>query len=282
MAAVASCAQARARRGRWLVRIEDLDPPREVPGAADHILRTLDAYGMRWDGPVVYQSRRAERYGEMLGRLRAAGLTYPCGCSRREIAKAADAEHRVYPGTCRSGLPPGKTARAVRLRVPAKTIAFEDALQGRLVQDLETEVGDFVLHRADGYTSYQLAVVVDDAEAGITEVVRGADLLDSTPRQILLQQLLSLPTPQYAHVPVAVNELGDKLSKQTGATALDLERPGPTLYQAFSFLGHTPPSALANAPVAVLWEWALEQWQLARVPAARRRRLADPDQRVKM
>jgi glutamyl-Q tRNA(Asp) synthetase len=256
VAALASWLDARAAGGRWLVRIEDLDQPRVQPGAADEILRTLDRLGLCWDGQVIFQSRRTALYEQVLSRLDA---TYLCGCSRREIADsavslAADGA-QVYPGTCRSGLPAGKSARALRVRV-AGTISFADRVQGALTQDLEREVGDFVLRRADGQFAYQLAVVVDDAEQGISDVVRGADLLESTPRQIYLQRLLGYDTPRYLHVPVAVDEKGDKLSKHTGARAIDES----DLRRALRFLGQPASATLAEA---------VRAWNPAFIPAQR-------------
>src|SRR5262245_1633103 len=256
VAALASWLDARAAGGRWLVRIEDLDRPRVQPGAADEILRTLERLGLYWDGEVVFQSRRQRRYEEALARL---GDTYLCGCSRREIADsalglAADGA-QVYPGTCRAGLAAGKSARALRIRV-AGTLAFRDRVQGTLSQDLEREVGDFVLRRADGQFAYQLAVVVDDAAQGISDVVRGADLLDSTPRQIYLQRLLGYAMPRYLHVPVAVDEKGDKLSKHTGARPIDRE----DLARALRFLGQPPSATLAEA---------VRAWSPALIPARR-------------
>ncbi|HEX7052429.1 MAG TPA: tRNA glutamyl-Q(34) synthetase GluQRS [Burkholderiales bacterium] len=249
VAALASWLDARAAGGRWLVRIEDLDRPRLQPGAADDILRTLDALGLHWDGEVLYQSRREALYREALERLR--GETYWCGCSRREIADsslalAADGA-RIYPGTCRGGLAPGRTARALRLRVPAQVIRFVDRVQGPQAQALADEVGDFVLWRADGMFAYQLAVVVDDAAQGVSDVVRGADLLDSTARQIYLQRLLGVATPRYLHVPAALNARGEKLSKQTGAPPLDARRRGEALAAALRFLGQPPAASLDEA-----------------------------------
>jgi len=268
VAAVGSFLEARTRGGDWLVRMDDLDPPRVVPGAADDILRALQACGMVWDGEVVHQSTRSDAYHSALHRLRAKGLVYPCACSRREIADSAIAgvEGPVYPGTCRAGLPPGKAARALRIDTRGGTIAFEDALQGRITTALEQEVGDFVLHRYDGVYAYQLAVVVDDAEEGITDIVRGADLLGSTSRQIYVQHLLGLPQPRYAHLPVAVNAAGEKLSKQTLAAPLDAAKPLPALVAALSFLGQQPPRELARATIRELWDWAMRNWSLARVP----------------
>jgi glutamyl-Q tRNA(Asp) synthetase len=216
-AALASWLDARAAGGRWLVRIEDLDSPRTQPGAADDILHTLARLGLEWDGAVAYQSERAALYRRALERT--SDKTYWCACTRREIADsslglAADGA-QIYPGTCRDGIAPGKTPRALRLRVSQEAIAFTDRVQGSQQQILERDVGDFVLYRADGQFAYQLAVVVDDAEQGVTDVVRGADLLDSTPRQICLQRLLGYPPPRYLHIPAAVNTAGEKLSKQT-------------------------------------------------------------------
>jgi glutamyl-Q tRNA(Asp) synthetase len=268
VAAVGSYLEARTRGGEWLVRMEDLDPPRVIAGASDAILRALEACGMRWDGDIMYQSRRSDAYQRALQRLREKGRVYPCACSRREIADSAVAgvEGPVYPGTCRPGLPPGRSARALRIDTRGAVIAFDDALQGRITHDLETDFGDFILFRADDVYAYQLAVVVDDAEQGVTDVVRGADLLGSTPRQIYLQQLLGLPRPRYAHLPVAVNAAGEKLSKQTHAAPLDAANPLPALAAALAFLGQRPPRELARATTEELWDWALKNWKLERVP----------------
>jgi len=275
VAAVGSYADARASDGEWHVRMEDIDPPREAPGAADAILRALEAFAMQWDGPVLYQSTRMEAYGEALGRLTAAGLTYPCGCTRKEITDsalrfgAASAGELVYPGTCRNGLPPGRAPRSVRLRVDDALIGYHDAIQGRLRQHLGQEVGDFVLQRADGQYAYQLAVVVDDAFQDVTDVVRGADLLESTARQIYLQRCLHAPTPRYCHLPVATDANGEKLSKQTHAAPVDPARPAEALVRALAFLGHAPPAELAGAGTSALWEWAIANWDRARIPRAR-------------
>ena len=276
VAAVGSYLEAKRRGGVWLVRMEDLDPPRMQAGAADRILRTLEACGLFWDGEIMLQSRRGAAYRAALERLEAQGLAYACGCSRREIADSGLGPDGtlIYPGTCRAGLAPGKAARATRLRVGHESITFHDALQGRIHQDLAAEVGDFVLRRADGLYAYQLAVVVDDAEQGITDVVRGADLLDSTPRQIYLQRLLGLPTPRYLHLPAAVNAAGEKLSKQTLAQPVDVRNPVPALAQVMDFLGHAPPADLRRATPAEFWRWALAHWDAARIP--RRRSLPAP------
>jgi len=268
VAAVGSYLEARAHRGEWLVRMEDLDPPRVIPGAAGEILRALEACGMKWDGPVALQSERNDAYHAALHRLRQAGRVYPCGCSRREVADSAiaGADGPVYPGTCRGGVAQSRKPRALRLDTRGADVGFEDGLQGRVACRLEQEYGDFVLYRADRVYAYQLAVVVDDAEQGVTDVVRGADLLGSTPRQIYLQQLLGLPQPRYVHLPVAVNERGEKLSKQTFAAPVDAARPSPSLVAALSFLGQQPPRELARATVGELWTWAEKNWKLDRVP----------------
>ena len=264
VAAMASYLDAKAHDGRWLVRIEDVDEARTVPGMAEHILHTLQCLSMQWDGEVVWQSRRKHLYQAAFEQLH--GHTYACGCTRREIADSrigiASDGAAVYPGTCRNGLAPGKPARALRLRVPDplqenERIVFEDGWLGTVSQHLATEVGDFVLKRADGFWAYQLAVVVDDAAQGVTHIVRGADLLDSTARQIYLQRLLPLPTPHYLHVPVVVNQRGEKLSKQTGASAIDLEHPLAALREAADFLGLAlpPPASLQQ-----FWSDATAAW----------------------
>ena len=262
VAALASWLDARRAGGTWLLRIEDLDRPRVSAGAEDAILRQLEALGLDWDGAVLRQSERTDYFRDAL--LRIAAHTYPCACTRQELQDSALAIDgaRIYPGTCRSGLAPGKTARAVRLRTPADPVHFTDRVQGEIAQSLEAEVGDFVLRRADGVHAYQLAVVVDDAAQGVTDVVRGADLLDSTARQIHLQRLLGLPTPRYLHVPVAVTLSGEKLSKQTGAAAAALG----DLRRALNFLGLAAPSTL---PENELLSWAVRSWDPVRVPRQR-------------
>lgn len=246
VAALASWLDARAAGGRWLVRIEDIDAPRAQRGAAEQILRTLEALGLGWDGAVSYQSRRIPHYRAALEKLRHQ--TYWCACTRREIADsslglACDGA-QIYPGTCRGGIAPGKIARALRLRTSPEEIVFNDRVQGEQRQVLERAVGDFVLHRADGQFAYQLAVVVDDAEQRVTQVVRGADLVDSTARQIYLQRLLGYATPRYLHIPAAVNAAGEKLSKQTGAPAVAGRQ---SLRRALAFLGQPETDDLAEA-----------------------------------
>ncbi len=267
VAALGSYLDARAQGGRWLVRIEDVDEARTQPGAVGALLAALEACGFEWDGSIEYQSRRTALYRVALERLGVAKQVYPCGCSRREMADSALAPDggRIYPGTCRRGLAPGHAARATRVRTSAVPVEFEDRLHGRIVQSVERKIGDFVLLRADGYFAYQLAVVVDDAEQGVTDVVRGTDLLDSTARQIHLQRLLGLPTPRYLHLPVAINAAGEKLSKQTGAPPADSR----LLRAALDFLGHPPPAGLAGAPAGELLDWGIAHWDIARLPGAR-------------
>ncbi len=278
VAAVGSYLDARTQRGQWLVRMEDVDTPRNVPGAAADILRTLELFGFVWDGPVLYQSSRLEAYRGELERLRQGGHAYGCACSRKEIADSAARSAidggLAYPGTCRGGLPPGRPARAWRLRVPAEPVAFDDRVQGRVEQQLERDVGDFVLLRADGLYAYQLAVTVDDEFQRISDVVRGADLLDSTPRQIWLQHCLGYATPSYAHLPVAANAAGEKLSKQTKAPSLDKAHPAAELVGALAFLGQPVPPDLARAGVNDVWAWAAEHWSFERIP--RRRAIIHP------
>jgi glutamyl-Q tRNA(Asp) synthetase len=271
LAAVGSYLDARANQGQWLVRIEDIDPPRELPGASDAILVTLEQYGLCWDGEVMYQSRRSPAYADSLARLQQDGQTYPCTCSRRDIMlAAADYSEAVYPGTCRNGIPAGRTPRSIRVRVADDvSIGFHDRLQGEQHEHLSPTSGDFVLRRADGLYAYQLAVVVDDAAQGITDIVRGADLLDSTARQIYLQQLLGFTTPRYLHLPVATNAAGEKLSKQTLAKAVPLERPLAVLCAVLGFLGQTPPADLTTASIDEFWHWAISHWNPARLPACK-------------
>lgn len=267
VAAVGSFLDARAHHGQWLLRIEDVDTPRTVPGAAQDILATLERFGFEWDAEPVWQSARLDAYGNAFERLKAAGQVFPCACTRREIADSALARDgsRLYPGTCRNGLPPGRSAHAWRVRAHGR-IAFADRIQGRQEEDLATEVGDYVVLRGDGQFAYQLAVVVDDAAAGVTAIVRGADLLGSTGRQIHLQHLLGYPTPAYAHLPVVVNAAGEKLSKQTLAAPVAALPPARALAAALAFLGQNPPPALGRASLREIWKWAVTHWSLADVP----------------
>lgn len=260
--------------------MEDLDTPRCVPGAADGILHTLEAFGLHWDGEVIYQSRRSAAYEEALHELQADGAAYPCCCTRKEIADSAlhGIDGPVYPGTCRNGIPAGREGRAWRVRtgqfplpfsLPPSPIEFDDALQGHITQHLENEIGDFVVKRADGLFAYQLAVVVDDAFQNITHVVRGADLLHSTPRQIYLQRLLGYATPAYMHLPVAVNAQGEKLSKQTLAPAVTADDVVATLIAVLEFLRQKPPAELRQGSVEEVLGWAVVNWQPERMRGCR-------------
>lgn len=267
VAALASWLDARAAGGRWLVRIEDLDRPRCDPGAADTILRQLEAYGLVWDGSVLYQSQRDEAYQAALAELKARGAVFACTCTRSQLAHAPrnrDGEI-IYPGTCRmqstlSG------AHAWRVRVETACIEFDDRICGSLRQDLAREVGDFIVKRGDGLFAYQLAVVVDDAFQSVTHVVRGADLLGNTARQIYLQTLLGLPTPVYAHVPLVTNAAGQKLSKQTLAPALPERGRRAVLAAALAMLGHPPPPGLVGGAADELLAWATSSWRIGNVP----------------
>ena len=259
-AALASYLDAKAHRGRWLLRMEDLDTERTVAGAADRIQRDLESFGLEWDGPVAYQTQRLDLYRSAFERLQSAGLVYRCACSRKETVGH-------YQGTCSNGLKAGQTARSWRLRVPASTkISFGDRVQGCYSQNVEEAIGDFIVRRADGPFSYQLAVVLDDAAQGITDVVRGADLLDNVPRQIYLQGCLGLRTPRYAHIPVATDQAGLKLSKSTGAAALDKTFPLIEVSRALRFLGHEPPAEHSSSSVRDLLAWAVNSWSIAHVP----------------
>ncbi len=260
---------ARAQGGQWLVRIEDVDLGRVVPGAADDILRALEAHGLLWDGPVLAQSQRGYLYEHYLSRLVAAGRAYPCSCSRADYAALA-ARDGHYPGTCRLGPQDPNAPLAMRLRTDGyPLICIEDRLQGRYCQSVEAMVGDFVLRRRDGYWSYQLAVVVDDAEQGITDVVRGRDLLDNTPRQALLQAILGLPMPTWLHLPLLLDDDGVKLSKSRQALPIEAAAAPATLSEVLQQLRHPPPAELVGAPVAEQLAWAVGAWQPARLAEGR-------------
>jgi len=267
VAALASWLDARVAGGRWLLRMEDLDRPRVKSDASDRILAQLESAGLHWDGEVTWQSQRLDLYRQALERLASMDATYWCACTRKEIADSAITPDGagVYAGTCRGGFARGKCPRAIRLKTSLDPIAFLDRVQGSISQCVEREVGDFVVFRADGTFAYQLAVVVDDAEQGVTDVVRGADLIDSTPRQIHLQRLLGLPTPRYLHVPVALNAAGEKLSKQKDAA----EGSARDLRAALAFLGHSAPADVADGE---LLDWAKSAWNPGTIP--RRRTIA--------
>ncbi len=277
IAAVASYCDVKANSGKWLVRIEDLDKPREMKGAADNILRTLEAFGFAWDDEVVYQSQHAKFYAKALNVLQNKQLIYPCTCTRKEIADSGNAlgiDGVIYPKTCLKNAPVTNTHAAYRIITLDKNITFLDEIQGEITQNLAHDVGDFILKRADSLFAYQLAVVVDDAAQGVTHVVRGADLLDSTPRQIYLQQLFGFATPHYAHIPIASNLRGEKLSKQTLAKAIFPEAAPMLVFEALAFLGQNLPKETKNTRLDEIWHWAINNWDLSKVPK-RRQVIAD-------
>jgi glutamyl-Q tRNA(Asp) synthetase len=268
LAAVGSYLQARSQKGEWLMRIEDVDTTRRVPGAADALLRALEGFGFEWQGAVVYQSQRTDLYESILDILAKKDLIYPCVCSRKQLAEEGDNNHpsQVYAGYCRQRHLPLAEEHALRMRVEDRIISFDDQVIGRYQQPLASECGDFVIKRKDGLFAYQLAVVVDDAQQGVTEVVRGVDLLDSTPRQIYLQQQLCYAQPDYLHLPLLIDEHGHKLGKSTGAAALDLAQPVLHLHSALALLGQQPPTELARDDLNRLWLWAIEHWDIKRIP----------------
>jgi len=280
LAAAGSYLSARSQGGRWLLRIEDLDQDRCIPGLADQFLHTLAAFGFEWDGNVEFQSRRGDLYAEAIRRLTDVGRCYACRCSRSRIAALAlePGSEPVYPGTCRHDPDAGSGPHALRFCIEAgqPPVEFEDAWQGHLRQDCVREAGDFVIRRRDGFAAYHLAVVVDDAEQGVTEVVRGADLLSSTPRQILLQRALGLAAPRYGHLPLLTEPDGRKLAKSRRAVPIDATAAPRQLWEVLGWLEQEPPAALAGAPVAKIWGWALANWRPARLAGHQERRLLAP------
>ena len=273
LTAVASYLQVKSQGGTWLVRIEDIDRPRQMPGADQLILDTLYSHGLHWDGEVVYQSQRHAYYQQALQSLQQQNLLYACRCSRKEISDSVNAQQGlegvIYPGTCREQHLSFEQY-AIRVRVNLQTINYCDLIQGHQTQSLAQVIGDFVLRRADGIFAYQLAVVVDDAMQGVTHVLRGCDLLDSTPRQIYLQQCLGLPRPEYAHIPIICNRAGEKLSKQTLAPALQSQDALENVFLALQYLGQQPPQSLLQGSLTTLWQWAFEHWDMRQVPHLRK------------
>ncbi len=267
VAALGSYLDARSHNGVWLVRMEDIDPPRERPGAADSILASLELFGLEWDEPVLYQSSRVASYAEAADYLLSSRLAYRCSCSRREIQEYGikGGEGIIYPGICRNGFDASRDAKTLRVITDSTEIGFMDLIHGRFRQDLASDVGDFVIRRADGIHAYQLAVVVDDAFQGITHVIRGSDLLFSTPRQVYLQHLLGLPLPEYAHLPLVMGSDGKKLSKQSMAWPVDRNHPLQTMLKAAAFLGQTPEGD-GPANIDEFWEWAISNWDRDKVP----------------
>jgi len=269
LAAISSYAPARQAQGKWLVRIEDVDLPRCDSNSTKSILTALDAYGMHWDEEIIYQSQRNKYYQAALDTLSHKNSTYHCACTRKEINKInpSTGSTHIYPGTCKNGIPEGKTARSIRIRTNSTTISFDDCVQGTFAQNIANEVGDFIIKRADDLFAYQLAVVVDDEEQGITDIVRGSDMLDSTPRQIFLQQQLGYFTPRYTHIPLAINSGGQKLSKQTKAPAIKIDDPRPTLINALNFLHQQVPSELRDTDIETIWQWVIQNWSTNNIPS---------------
>lgn len=263
VAAVGSYLQAKNNNGRWLIRMEDVDTMRKVRGADTHILNTLEAYGFEWDGEIIYQSNQTEHYQQALDQLISQSQVFPCLCSRKQLAEK---ESSIYPGTCRQRKLPESNEHALRVIAEDIDISFTDGVMGEQSQNIKNQCGDFIIKRRDGLFAYQLAVVVDDALQGITEVVRGSDLLDSTARQIYLQQLLYYPTPAYCHLPLAVDVTGIKISKSEGAAKVDISNKNRLLVSALTFLGQQPPGDLANSGINDIWQWASNHWRLQQVP----------------
>ena len=265
LAAVASYLNIRSKDGAWLVRIDDLDPPREMAGAASDILHTLESFGLHWDRDIVYQSRRLRAYDEALQKLQKKELIYPCSCSRKELIKRGET---VYTGHCRDGHITGQRY-AIRIKVPQQTISWSDMIQGPQSANLFQDYGDFIVRRSDRLHAYHLAVVLDDDNQGITESVRGADLLRSTSAQMYLQQVLDIKPPQYAHIPVAVNSFGEKLSKQRGAAPVSRQDPARTLFKALQDLGQKPPQDLESSSTFDILHWGEKNWDLKNIPTGK-------------
>jgi glutamyl-Q tRNA(Asp) synthetase len=265
--AVGSYLDARSCGGEWMIRIDDLDPPREKLGVADAILTTIEAYGFERDGEIVYQSKQHECYQAALEKLHRKDLLYYCNCSRKELdARCKRGQYgAIYDGMCIDKGLGDDILNSARIKV-AGVINFEDRIQGTITQDLPKEVGDFILFRKGGIYAYHLAVVVDDYEQGITDVVRGYDLLGLTPQQIFLQNQLGIMTPNYSHLPLVLGSDGKKLSKSSLASSIDEDRPVPTIWQALKFLGQNPPQDIKNSTTNIIWKWATENWSFEDVP----------------
>jgi len=263
IAAVGSYLQARTNRGQWYLRIDDIDRTRKIEGADTAIIKTMESFGFEWDGEIVYQSSQTEYYQQALEQLMSHSLVFPCLCSRKQLAES---HSEVYPGTCRNRQLPESKQHALRIRAKNIDISFNDAVMGPQQQNIEKQCGDFIIKRRDGLFAYQLAIVVDDAMQNITEIVRGADLLASTPRQIYLQQLLHYPTPDYCHLPLAVDAAGNKISKSAGATRININNREKLLLSVLDFLGQQPPDELAKCTLNDIWAWAIKHWKLSLVP----------------
>ena len=263
IAAIGSYLQAKKNNGEWLIRMEDVDTTRRVAGADKDILNTLESFGFEWDGAILYQSNQTKHYEQALSQLISKSCIFPCLCTRKQLAKT---DLSIYPGTCRNRLLPEKNEHALRILSEDTVINFDDLITGKQSQNIQTQCGDFIIKRRDGLFAYQLAVVVDDALQGITEIVRGADLLDSTPRQIYLQQLLDYTTPNYCHLPLAVDAEGNKMSKSEGAAKVDIKERGKLICSALSFLGQSPPTDLSDSSMGDIWKWAILNWNITQDP----------------
>ncbi|MDT8282853.1 MAG: tRNA glutamyl-Q(34) synthetase GluQRS [Gammaproteobacteria bacterium] len=263
VAAVGSYLQAKINNGKWLLRMEDVDTTRKVEGADTDILHTLEAFGFEWHGEIIYQSKQTEYYQQVLDTLISQSLVFPCTCSRKQLAET---NSKIYPGTCRRRHLPEKKQHALRILAQDINIGFVDKVMGKQSQNIKTQCGDFVIQRRDGLFAYQLAVVADDALQSITEVVRGADLLDSTARQIYLQQCLHYPSPDYCHLPLVVDANGAKISKSAGAARVTIKNRQELLVAALAFLGQQPPTEINNSDITDIWRWAIAHWRVDRVP----------------
>ena len=271
VAAVGSYLQAMSNHGEWLLRIDDVDTTRKVEGADVDIIRTLEAFGFEWAGDILYQTQLTASYEAALNELIEQSLVFPCLCSRKQLAQAGAGAGagNIYPGTCRSRRLPESEEHSLRLMAEDITITFDDIVMGRQSQNIKTECGDFIIKRRDGLFAYQLAVVVDDAIQNITEVVRGTDLLNSTPRQIYLQRLLGYPTPTYCHLPLAVDPAGNKISKSEGKSKIEIAHREELLIFSLDFLGQQVPGELNGSGIEDIWQWAMDNWDVARIPTSK-------------
>ncbi len=269
VAAVGSYLQAKKNNGEWLIRMEDVDTLRKVDGADNGILRTLESFGFEWNGEVLYQTKQIEYYEQALEKLISQSMVFPCLCSRKQLSKT---DSKLYPGTCRQRSLSEKKEHALRILSQDIDIKFNDAVMGSHSQNIEQQCGDFIIKRRDGLFAYQLAVVVDDAMQDITEVVRGTDLLDSTPRQIYLQQLLNYSTPVYCHLPLAIDNFGNKISKSEGAPKVDIKNKEKLLIKTLNFLGQQPPDDLVESHIDDIWLWAIKHWEIKRIPKVEKRK----------
>ena len=267
VAAVGSYLEAKTNHGDWLLRIDDVDTTRKVEGSDVAIIRTLEAFGFQWSGEILYQTQMIDAYEAALDKLIEQSLVFPCLCSRKQLHESGAGN--IYPGTCRSRKLPEAEEHSLRLIAEDITISFNDMVMGKQAQNIKTECGDFIIKRRDGLFAYQLAVVVDDATQNVTEVVRGTDLLDSTPRQIYLQRLLGYHTPGYCHLPLAVDSAGNKISKSEGRSKIELAHREQLLIETLDFLGQQVPEALNGSGIGDIWKWAIDNWDVAKIPASK-------------